>query len=115
MESAALERERTSHMDVFQSMRKRRMHRLFTDEPVDGDIPDVTEPPETDIGFLLDVLCSVLHVPVRRDDVVGAFAGLRPLLDTTPEHADAPPRTADISRRHAVLTSPDGVVTDSTA
>ncbi|MFJ7123320.1 glycerol-3-phosphate dehydrogenase/oxidase [Streptomyces albogriseolus] len=83
----------------------------LTDEPVVGDIPDVTEPPETDIGFLLDVLCSVLHVPVHRDDVVGAFAGLRPLLDTTPDHADAPPRTADISRRHAVLTSPEGVVT----
>ncbi|MFJ6304337.1 glycerol-3-phosphate dehydrogenase/oxidase [Streptomyces althioticus] len=83
----------------------------LTDEPVDGDIPDVTEPPETDIGFLLDVLCSVLHVPVHRDDVVGAFAGLRPLLDTTPEDADAPPRTADISRRHAVLTSSEGVVT----
>ncbi|CAM5727181.1 Glycerol-3-phosphate dehydrogenase OS=Streptomyces albaduncus OX=68172 GN=FHS32_005424 PE=3 SV=1 [Streptomyces griseoloalbus] len=62
----------------------------LTDEPVDGDIPDVTEPPETDIGFLLDVLCSVLHVPVRRDDVVGAFAGLRPLLDTTPRHAGRP-------------------------
>ncbi|MGW4149457.1 glycerol-3-phosphate dehydrogenase/oxidase, partial [Streptomyces albogriseolus] len=83
----------------------------LTDEPVVGDIPDVTEPPETDIGFLLDVLCSVLHVPVHRDDVVGAFAGLRPLLDTTPDHAGAPPRTADISRRHAVLTSPEGVVT----
>ncbi|MET8893793.1 glycerol-3-phosphate dehydrogenase/oxidase [Streptomyces albogriseolus] len=83
----------------------------LTDEPVDGAIPDVTEPPETDIGFLLDVLCSVLHAPVHRDDVVGAFAGLRPLLDTTPGHADAPPRTADISRRHAVLTSSEDVVT----
>ncbi|SCD78707.1 glycerol-3-phosphate dehydrogenase [Streptomyces sp. di188] len=50
-------------------------------------------------------------MPVHRDDVVGAFAGLRPLLDTTPEEADAPPRTADISRRHAVLTSSEGVVT----
>ncbi|PNV36112.1 glycerol-3-phosphate dehydrogenase [Streptomyces sp. DH-12] len=83
----------------------------LTDEPVDGDVPDVTEAPETDIGFLLDVLGSVLHAPVHRDDVVGAFAGLRPLLDTAPEHADAPPRTADISRRHAVLTSSEGVVT----
>ncbi|MFD9051276.1 glycerol-3-phosphate dehydrogenase/oxidase, partial [Streptomyces zaomyceticus] len=30
----------------------------LTDEPVDGDIPDVPEVPETDIGFLLDVLGS---------------------------------------------------------
>ncbi|MFI1169064.1 glycerol-3-phosphate dehydrogenase/oxidase [Streptomyces sp. NPDC020801] len=85
----------------------------LTDEPVEGDIPDVPEVPETDIGFLLDVLGSALDMPVHRDDVVGAFAGLRPLLDTTPAagRSGAAPRTADISRRHAVLTSPDGVIT----
>ncbi|ELS50378.1 glycerol-3-phosphate dehydrogenase/oxidase [Streptomyces viridochromogenes] len=84
----------------------------LTDEPVEGDIPDVPEVPEADIGFLLDVLGSVLDVPVQRDDVVGAFAGLRPLLDTSPAaHSGDAPRTADISRRHAVLTSPDGVIT----
>ncbi|MFF0203777.1 glycerol-3-phosphate dehydrogenase/oxidase [Streptomyces sp. NPDC005017] len=77
----------------------------LTDEPVDGEIPEVPEVPETDIGFLLDVLGSALDVSVQRDDLVGAFAGLRPLLDTEGS------RTADISRRHAVLTSPDGVVT----
>ncbi|MFH9725858.1 glycerol-3-phosphate dehydrogenase/oxidase [Streptomyces sp. NPDC017254] len=79
----------------------------LTDEPVDGDIPDVPEVPETDIGFLLDVLGSALDVTVQRSDVVGAFAGLRPLLDTRDEAG----RTADISRKHAVLTSPSGVVT----
>ncbi|MCI3273989.1 glycerol-3-phosphate dehydrogenase/oxidase [Streptomyces cylindrosporus] len=80
----------------------------LTDEPVEGQIPDVPEAPEADIGFLLDVLGSVLDVPVRREDVVGAFAGLRPLLDTATGEAT---RTSDISRRHAVLTSPDGVIT----
>ncbi|KOG75756.1 glycerol-3-phosphate dehydrogenase [Streptomyces antibioticus] len=84
----------------------------LTDEPVDGGIPDVPEVPETDIGFLLDVLGSVLDTPVSRDEVVGAFAGLRPLLDTSAhEGAAGAPRTSDISRRHAVLTSPDGVTT----
>ncbi|WP_405576829.1 glycerol-3-phosphate dehydrogenase/oxidase [Streptomyces sp. NBC_01092] len=83
----------------------------LTDEPVEGDIPDVPEVPETDIGFLLDVLGSVLDVPVRRDDVVGAFAGLRPLLDTAPTAGSGAPRTSDISRRHAVLTSSEGVTT----
>jgi glycerol-3-phosphate dehydrogenase len=84
----------------------------LTDEPVDGAIPDVPEVPETDIGFLLDVLGSVLNLPVRRQDVVGAFAGLRPLLDTTPQDGPgATARTADISRRHAVLTSSEGVIT----
>ncbi|WP_432752097.1 glycerol-3-phosphate dehydrogenase/oxidase [Streptomyces sp. JL2001] len=79
----------------------------LTDEPVDGDVPDVPEVPETDIGFLLDVLGSALDVTLHRGDVVGTFAGLRPLLDTQGPGG----RTADISRRHAVLTSPDGVVT----
>lgn len=76
----------------------------LTDEPVDGPIPAVPQPTEVEIGFLLDVLNLVLDTRLSRADVLGAFAGLRPLLPG----AD---RTADLSRRHAVLTSPDGVVT----
>ncbi|WP_405453432.1 glycerol-3-phosphate dehydrogenase/oxidase [Streptomyces achromogenes] len=84
----------------------------LTDEPVDGGVPDVPEVPESDIGFLLDVLGSVLDAPVAREEVVGAFAGLRPLLDASPGAGTGDPaRTSDISRRHAVLTSPDGVTT----
>ncbi|MFI0407581.1 glycerol-3-phosphate dehydrogenase/oxidase [Actinomadura sp. 3N508] len=78
----------------------------LTDEPADGPIPDVPEPTDGEIGFLLDVLGSALDVPVRRADLIGAFAGLRPLLDAG--HGKA---TTDISRRHAVLTSRDGVIT----
>ena len=76
----------------------------LTDEPVEGAVPDVPEPTEGEIGFLLDVISAVLDIPLHRDDVAGAFAGLRPLLD-------AGGRTADLSRHHAVLTSPAGVVT----
>jgi glycerol-3-phosphate dehydrogenase len=75
----------------------------LTDEAVD-DIPDVPVPPEEDIDFLLCVLNTALERPVGRDEVVGAFAGLRPLLDTGST-------TADLSRKHAVLVSPDDVVT----
>lgn len=77
----------------------------LTDEPVEGPVPDVPEPTEAEIRHLLDVLASALEVPVGRNDVVGAFAGLRPLLD------GAAGRTADLSRRHAVLTSSGGAVT----
>jgi glycerol-3-phosphate dehydrogenase len=76
----------------------------LTDEEVEGTIPDVPEAPEEDIAFLLAVINSVLQVDVRRDQVVGAYAGLRPLLDTGTT-------TADLSRRHAVLVSATGVVT----
>lgn len=77
----------------------------LTDEPVEGAIPDVPEPSESEIGFLLDVVSAAFDRPLHRSDVVGAYAGLRPLL-----HADDG-STADLSRRHAVLTSRTGVVT----
>ncbi|MBV9831089.1 MAG: glycerol-3-phosphate dehydrogenase, partial [Marmoricola sp.] len=79
----------------------------LTDEPVDGAVPDVPQPPEEDLEFLLEVINRALQQQVGRDDVVGAYAGLRPLLDT----GDGAGRSADISRRHAVLVSPTGVVT----
>jgi glycerol-3-phosphate dehydrogenase len=71
----------------------------LTDEPVDGPVPDVARPTEVEIGFLLDVVSATLSRPLRRSDVAGAFAGLRPLLDT----GDG--ATSDLSRQHAVLTS----------
>ena len=77
----------------------------LTDEPVDGPVPDVPEPSEAEVDFLLDVVSATLARPLTRDDVVGAFAGLRPLLDT------GEGETSDLSRSHAVLTSADGVVT----
>ncbi len=77
----------------------------LTDEPVDGEMPNVPTPSEGEIGFLLDVVSASFARPLHRTDVVGAYAGLRPLLDS----ADG--STADLSRRHAVLTSPSGVVT----
>jgi glycerol-3-phosphate dehydrogenase len=76
----------------------------LTDEPVTGAVPDVPVPPEEDIEFLLAVIGAALEHPLTRDDVVGAYAGLRPLLDSDGA-------TADLSRKHAVLVSPAGVVT----
>ena len=76
----------------------------LTDEETDGDIPDVPEATEAEIDFLLDVVGTAFERTLGRDDVVGTYAGLRPLLD-----ADG--ATADLSRRHAVQTSRTGVVT----
>ncbi len=76
----------------------------LTDEEVDGAIPDVPDVPEEDVVFLLDVISRALEHPVTRADVVGSYAGLRPLLRS---HGS----TADLSRKHAVLTSGTGVVT----
>ena len=81
----------------------------LTDEPVDGPVPDVPVPSEAVVDFLLDVVSATLARPLTRDDVVGAFAGLRPLLDTGSSGQRG--ETADLSRSHAVLTSPEGVVT----
>ncbi|HET9944908.1 MAG TPA: glycerol-3-phosphate dehydrogenase/oxidase [Actinomycetes bacterium] len=76
----------------------------LTDEPVEGPVPDVPQPTASEIGFLLDVVAAAFDRPLRRTDVVGAYAGLRPLLDSAGS-------TADLSRKHAVLTSDSGVVT----
>jgi glycerol-3-phosphate dehydrogenase len=83
-------------------------HRVIvgpTDVPVDGPVADVPTPTEEEVGFLLEALNSALDVTVGRGDVIGSYAGLRPLL------AGREGRTADLSRRHAVLTSTDGVIT----
>ncbi len=80
------------------------LHVGLTDEPVDGPVPDVPQPTEPEITFLLDVVSRMLSSPLDRGDVVGAYAGIRPLLD------QGPGRTVDLSRKHAVLTSPEGVI-----
>ena len=82
-----------------------RLHVGLTDVDAPGPIPDVPEATEDEIEFLLDVVNAALEVQLTRDDVLGTFAGLRPLVDSSDGH------TADLSRDHAMLTSPDGLVT----
>ncbi len=83
----------------------RRVYVGLTDEDAPGEIPDVPTPSEREIDFLLDTINTALREPLTRADLLGTYSGLRPLLDT----GDA--TTADISRKHAVLTAPDGLVT----
>jgi glycerol-3-phosphate dehydrogenase len=74
----------------------------LTDEAVEtvDDEPQVSAADET---FLLETLSSGLSTQVTSADVVGRFAGLRPLLG----HASGA-SAADLSRRHALLDR-DGV------
>jgi len=52
------------------------------------------------------VINTAVRPELTEADVIGAYAGIRPLL----AGADGA-RTADLSRRHLVRTSPDGLVT----
>lgn len=80
----------------------------LTDVDAGDSLPDVPRPDEAEIDYLLAAVDDVLRVPIGREDVAGAFAGLRPLL-ADPDDAGAP--TSDLSRRHSVTVGADGLVT----
>jgi glycerol-3-phosphate dehydrogenase len=71
-----------------------RVYLGLTDEEAPGPIPDVPQPTSAEIGFLLDVVNTALGIKLGGADVIGAYAG----------------RTADVSRNHAVVESPAGVI-----
>jgi glycerol-3-phosphate dehydrogenase len=72
-----------------------------TDTDYDGPNED---PPVTraDVDYLLN---AMKFTGVTEKDVVGSWAGLRPLVKS-----GGSGRTADLSRRHKVVASPSGVV-----
>jgi glycerol-3-phosphate dehydrogenase len=81
-----------------------RVYLGLTDEEAPGPIPDVPQPTSGEITFLLDVVNTSMDITLDTADVIGAYAGLRPLIDT------GAGRTADVSRDHAVVESPSGVI-----
>lgn len=78
----------------------------LTDVATD-DISDDPAAAASEIDFLLETASAVLETPLTHDDVIGTFSGLRPLLQPG---AGADGDTADLSRKHAVLESTDGVL-----
>lgn len=76
-----------------------------TDTDYDGPIDDPQCTPE-DVAYLLGALNMSMAEKVTEADVVGTWAGLRPLLRSARSE-----RTADLSRRHAVRRSESGVIT----
>ncbi|WP_369806445.1 glycerol-3-phosphate dehydrogenase/oxidase [Mycobacterium sp. E3198] len=81
-----------------------RVYLGLTDEDAPGPIPDVPQPSGDEIAFLLDTVNTALGTALGTADVLGAYAGLRPLIDT------GEGRTADVSREHAVIEAPSGVI-----
>ena len=77
-----------------------------TDTDYDGPIDDPQCSPE-DVKYLLDAMNIALAEPLTVDDVVGTWAGLRPLVTG----GTVGQKTADLSRRHKVTASQSGVVT----
>lgn len=74
----------------------------LTDDAVDT-IEEAPAVSAEDERFLLETLSTGLSRPLTSDDVIGRYAGLRPLLSAGEDS------TADISRRHALLDQ-DGVL-----
>ena len=87
-----------------------------TDTDYDGPLeePQCTA---ADIDYLLGALNAWVRKPIARHEVLGAWAGLRPLVGGSPPGGDggsapAPSsKTTDLSRRHAVRVAPSGLVT----
>ncbi|MGI8983948.1 MAG: glycerol-3-phosphate dehydrogenase/oxidase, partial [Acidimicrobiales bacterium] len=77
-----------------------------TDTDYDGPLDAPTCTAE-DTFYLLDAVNGALTTTLTAGDVVGSWAGLRPLL----AGAGGGQRRADLSRRHRVTRGPDGVVT----
>jgi len=75
-----------------------------TDTDYDGPVDDPQCTPE-DVSYLLGALNAASREPVSEADIVGTWAGLRPLLAGASNA-----RTADLSRKHAVRVSERGLV-----
>jgi glycerol-3-phosphate dehydrogenase len=76
-----------------------------TDTDYDGPLDDPQCTPE-DISYVLQALNFSVTTGVTEHDVLGTWAGLRPLVKSAGSG-----RTADLSRRHKVTRAPSNVVT----
>jgi glycerol-3-phosphate dehydrogenase len=70
----------------------------ITDVPAPGAPADEPRPSPAEEDELLRHASAALEAPLGADDVVGRYAGLRPLAA-----ADESSATADLSRRHAIV------------
>src|SRR5437868_870033 len=76
-----------------------------TDTDYDGPLDDPQITPD-DVAYLLRAINGAITTKITENDILGTWAGLRPLVAAAKSE-----RTADLSRRHSVLVAPSGVVT----
>jgi glycerol-3-phosphate dehydrogenase len=76
-----------------------------TDNDYDGDI-DQVPPSGDDVDYLLDALNSYFGLDLDPDDLVGSYAGVRPLIST-----GDPKKSVDISRRAELYETSSGMLT----
>ena len=76
----------------------------ITDEPDTLPIADEPEPTQAELEWIRERISRVLARPIESADVVGAFTGVRPLVQGEVGAAQGvgPAHTADVSRRHLV-------------
>ena len=76
-----------------------------TDTDYDGPIDDPQITPD-DVEYLLRAINGAITTKIAASDILGTWAGLRPLVKAATSE-----RTADLSRRHSVRASASGVIT----
>lgn len=76
-----------------------------TDTDYDGDVDHPACTPD-DVEYLLRAINGAIDGTITEDDIVGTWAGLRPLVKDAGSE-----RTADLSRRHKVRSTGDHLVT----
>ncbi|MGD0054997.1 MAG: glycerol-3-phosphate dehydrogenase/oxidase [Acidimicrobiales bacterium] len=79
-----------------------------TDTAYDGELDSPECSPE-DVDYLLRTVNTSTSSDLTSDDVTGVWAGLRPLLSPR-DGQKLSERTADLSRRHRVTDTKDGVI-----
>jgi glycerol-3-phosphate dehydrogenase len=76
-----------------------------TDTDYEGPFDDPQCTSE-DVAYILRAVNAATNANLTPSDITGTWAGLRPLVSDARSA-----RTADLSRRHTVITSPNGLVT----
>jgi glycerol-3-phosphate dehydrogenase len=77
-----------------------------TDNEYDADDLDHIRPADDDIAYLLGAVNAYFGTALAREDITGAYAGVRPLIST-----GDPKKSVDISRKAELYETSSGMIT----